>query len=210
VTAPLVPPAYLCGCIVSFHDGWDALDRDDDSWLRLPFGVVALSCGTVPCHFTKSTSHQRRRSTLRNVKRVFRTLVTAAALALVSIAAHAATIRLTGDLKASAEVPPKDSAGTGTVTATLDTETNEFKYHVEFSGLTGPVVAAHFHGPAAAGANAKPQLPIKTSPITSPIDGTATLTPEQAKELVNGRWYFNLHTSANPGGEIRGQILKSE
>ena len=43
-----------------------------------------------------------------------------------------------------------------------------------------------------------------------PIDGMATLTPEQAKELVDGKWYFNLHTSANPGGEIRGQILKSE
>jgi hypothetical protein len=85
---------------------------------------------------------------LRNVKRVFRTVVTASALALVSIAAHSATDHLTGDLKASAEVPPKDSPGAGTVTATLDTETNEFKYHVEFSGLTGPVVAAHFHGPA--------------------------------------------------------------
>ena len=59
---------------------------------------------------------------MRNVKRVFRTVITAAALALVSIAAHAATIRLTGDLKASAEVPPKDNAGTGTVTATLDTD----------------------------------------------------------------------------------------
>jgi CHRD domain len=156
---------------------------------------------------------------LRNVNRVFRTVVTASALAFVSIAAHAATVHLTGDLKASAEVPSKDSPGAGTVTATLDTETNEFKYHVEFSGLTGPVVAAHFHGPAAVGANAKPQLPI-TNPtchfavermcqITSPIDGMATLTPEKAKELVDGKWYFNLHTSANPGGEIRGQILKS-
>jgi hypothetical protein len=147
---------------------------------------------------------------LRNVNRAFRTIVIASALALVSIAAHATTIRLTADLKASAEVPPKDSAGTGTVTATLDTETNEFKYHVEFSGLTGPVVAAHFHGPAVVGANAKPQIPITTRPITNPIDGKATLTPEQAKDLVDGNWYFNLHTSANPGGEIRGQILKSE
>ena len=147
---------------------------------------------------------------MRHVNGVFRTVVTAAALALGSLAAHAATIHLTGDLKASSEVPPKDSAGTGTLTATLNTATNEFKYHVEFSGLTGPAVAAHFHGPAAAGANAKPQLPIKASPITSPIDGTATLTPEQAKDLVGGMWYFNLHTSANPGGEIRGQILKSQ
>ena len=147
---------------------------------------------------------------MRHVKGVFRTVVTVSALALVSLAAHAATIHLSADLKASTEVPPKDSAGTGTLTATLNTETNEFKYHVEFSGLTGPAVAAHFHGPAAAGANAKPQLPIKTSPITSPIDGTAKLTVEQAKELVDGKWYFNLHTVAKPGEEIRGQILKSE
>ena len=147
---------------------------------------------------------------MSHVKRVFRTVVTVSALALVSLAAHAATIHLSADLKASTEVPPKDSAGTGTLTGTLNTETNEFKYHVEFSGLSGPAVAAHFHGPAAAGSNAKPQVPIKASPITSPIDGTATLTPEQAKDLVAGMWYFNIHTAANPGGEIRGQILKAQ
>src|SRR5580658_6538192 len=140
----------------------------------------------------------------------FRTVVTVCALTLVSAAAHAASINLKADLKASAEVPPKDSAGTGSLTATLNTETNEFTYHIEFSGLTGPVVAAHFHGPAAEGANAKPQLPIKGTPITSPIDGKATLTAQQAKELVDGKWYFNLHTAATPGGEIRGQVLKSE
>jgi hypothetical protein len=140
----------------------------------------------------------------------FRTVVTVCALSLVSLAAHAATIHLKADLKASAEVPPKASAGTGTLTATLNTETNEFTYHIEFSGLTGPVAAAHFHGPAAEGVNAKPQLPIKGTPITSPIDGKATLTPDQAKDLADGKWYFNLHTAANPGGEIRGQILKSE
>jgi hypothetical protein len=147
---------------------------------------------------------------LKIANSVFRTLVTACALALVSVAAHAATINLKADLKASAEVPPKDSAGTGTLTGTLNTETNEFTYHIEFSGLTGPVAAAHFHGPAAEGVNAKPQLPIKGTPITSPIAGKATLTAQQAKELVDGKWYFNLHTAANPGGEIRGQVLKSE
>jgi hypothetical protein len=147
---------------------------------------------------------------LKSVSSIFRTVIIVSALALVSIAAQAATINLKADLKASSEVPPKDSSGTGTVTATLDTDTNEFKYHVEFGGLTGPVVAAHFHGPAFEGANAKPQIPIKTSPIVSPIEGKATLTPEQAKDLVDGKWYFNLHTSANPGGEVRGQLVKSE
>jgi CHRD domain len=147
---------------------------------------------------------------LKTASRFFRTVAAAAALAFVSIGAHAATINLKADLKASSEVPAKDSSGTGVLTGTLDTDTNEFKYHVEFSGLTGPVVAAHFHGPAAEGANAKPQLPIKVSPITSPLEGKATLTPEQAKDLAEGKWYFNLHTSANPGGEIRGQVVKSE
>jgi hypothetical protein len=147
---------------------------------------------------------------LKTASRFLRTFAAAAALTFVSIAAHAATINLKAELKASSEVPPKDSSGTGTLTGTLDTETNEFKYRVEFSGLTGPVVAAHFHGPAAEGANAKPQLPIKASPIASPLEGKATLTPEQAKDLADGKWYFNLHTSANPGGEIRGQVVKSE
>jgi hypothetical protein len=147
---------------------------------------------------------------LKNVNVFVRTVVAACALALVSIAAHAATINLKAELKASAEVPPKDSKGMGTLTGTLNTTTHEFTYHVEFMGLTGPVVAAHFHGPAAAGANAKPQLPVKGSPITSPIDGKATLTAEQEKDLLDGKWYFNLHTSANPGGEIRGQVMKAE
>jgi CHRD domain-containing protein len=144
---------------------------------------------------------------VRIVNRLPRVVCMALVLAFLSVAAHAATITFNATLKASSEVPPKDSAGTGTITATLNTETNEFKYHIEFGGLTGPVVAAHFHGPAAVGANAKPQIPIKISPITSPIDGSATLTPDQAKDLVDGKWYFNLHTSANPGGEVRGQLV---
>ena len=152
----------------------------------------------------------KRRSELFNINRGLRNAVVVSALTFASIAAQAATIILKAELKASSEVPSKISDGKGTLAATLNTETNELKYHVEFSGLTGPVVAAHFHGPAAVGVNAKPQLPISTTPIVSPIDGKANLTPEQAKDLIDGRWYFNLHTSANPGGEIRGQILKTQ
>ena len=142
--------------------------------------------------------------------RVLRTAVTAAALAVVSMMAQAATVHLTASIKGSSEVPPKDSSGTGMLTGTLNTDTDEFTYHVVFSGLSGPAMAAHFHGPAAEGVNAKPQLPVKASPVVSPIDGKATLTPEQAKDLEDGKWYFNLHTAANPGGELRGQVVKAE
>ena len=147
---------------------------------------------------------------MKNISGLFRTTLTAFVLSSISLGAHAATIALKADLKASTEAPPKDSPGQGTLTATLDTKTNEFKYHITFEGLTGPVAAAHFHGPATAGSNAKPQVPIKSSPIVSPIDGTATLTPEQAKDLVDGKWYFNFHTAQNPSGEIRGQVVSTK
>jgi hypothetical protein len=145
---------------------------------------------------------------MMKVSSIVRTVVTASALAFVSVAAHAATVDLKATLNASSEVPAKDSAGTGTLTATLDTSTHQFKYSVEYSGLTGPVVAAHFHGPAAVGANAGPVVPVKGVPLTSPITGEATLTPAQETDLLAGKWYFNLHTAANPGGEVRGQVTK--
>jgi hypothetical protein len=147
---------------------------------------------------------------MKTTRNLIRTIVAVSTFSLFSLAAQAATVNLKADLKASSEVPAKESAGKGTVTATLDTTTNELKYHVEFDGLSGPATAAHFHGPAAEGVNAKPQVPVKVSPIVSPIEGTTTVTAEQAKDLLDGKWYFNLHTSVNPGGEIRGQVVKAE
>jgi hypothetical protein len=43
------------------------------------------------------------------------------------------------------------------------------------------------------------------SPVTSPLQGSATLTDAQAADLQAGRWYVNIHTAANPGGEVRGR-----
>ena len=142
------------------------------------------------------------------IRTKMRFVVAAAVLSLGSLSAFAAQISLKADLAGSHEVPANDVTGTGTLTATLDTDTGELKYRVIFKGLTGPVTAAHFHGPAAEGANAKPQVPVKVNPIESPLEGTATLSQEQAKDLLDGKWYFNLHTAANPSGEIRGQVVK--
>lgn len=147
---------------------------------------------------------------MRHFTKIMLGAITAVAFVLSTGLAQATVVKFKADLSASAEVPAKDSTGTGTLTASLDTDTNELTYHIEYSGLTGPAVAAHFHGPAAPGVNSKPQVPIRTSPIASPIDGKVTLTAEQVKDLEDGKWYFNLHTSANPGGEIRGQVLKAE
>ena len=124
---------------------------------------------------------------------------------------HAATVTFKADLKGSSEVPPNQTTGTGSVTATFDPATKELTYSGTFSGLTGPTMAAHFHGPAEAGKNAGVQIWIseKGKPIESPFKGTVKLTDAQAADLMAGQWYVNLHTKANPGGEIRGQLVKS-
>jgi hypothetical protein len=120
-------------------------------------------------------------------------------------AASAALVNFSATLTSASEVPPKTSAGTGDALATLDTATKTLTYTVTFQNLTGPATAAHFHGPAAAGANAGVVVPLGNNP-TNPIHGTATLTDAQIADLEAGKWYVNVHTAANPGGEIRGQV----
>jgi hypothetical protein len=98
------------------------------------------------------------------------------------------------------------STGKGTGTFTYDAATHTLNYNVTYEGLTGPAAAAHIHGPADPGGNAPPVVPFPSA--ASPISGTATLTDAQAADLDAGKWYVNVHTAANRGGEIRGQIVK--
>ena len=64
------------------------------------------------------------------------------AMLLTGAHAFAATTDFTADLKGSTEVPPNDSKGTGTVTASLDTTSKKFTYSVTYQDLTGPATAA--------------------------------------------------------------------
>jgi hypothetical protein len=121
-------------------------------------------------------------------------------------AAQAETITLKADLKGANEVPPNTSPASGKAVATLDTDSKVLSYSVTYADLTGPALGAHFHGPTESGKNAGIVLPFKT--VQSPIEGTATLTENQAADLLAGKWYANIHTSANPGGELRGQMMK--
>lgn len=115
-------------------------------------------------------------------------------------------VAFTTQLRGANEVPANASAGNGSVDAVLNKDTNLFRWKVNYSGLTGAATAGHFHGPAAVGANAGVVLPW-AGPIASPMEGSATITPAQAADLVAGRWYANIHTAANPGGEVRGQMM---
>ena len=136
------------------------------------------------------------------------TLIAAGLLATVSAwgYAQAASETFTGTLSGKAEVPPTDSAGTGSAQVTLDTATKEITYKVTYSGLSGPAAAAHLHCGAAAGANAGVAVPFKEP--ASPISGSATLTEAQMADLEAGKCYVNVHTAANKGGEVRAQLQK--
>ena len=122
----------------------------------------------------------------------------AAVAAVGLLAASAASAQMThynATLKGAEGVK-----GTGEVTAMLDGKT--FTYSASYKDLTGPPIAAHFHSAATPGGDGPPAVGAVAGP--SPIKGKATLTDAQIADLNAGLWYFNVHTAANPGGEIRG------
>jgi hypothetical protein len=118
----------------------------------------------------------------------------------------AAMVNFKASLSGKSEVPANTTAGTGSVTATYDTESKKLTWKGSYSGLTGPATAAHFHGPAPEGKNADVMVPI--SPNGPSFEGSVTLNDAQANALMDGDMYVNVHTAANKGGEIRGQLTK--
>jgi hypothetical protein len=130
-------------------------------------------------------------------------------------------------LNGASEIPANASAGTGTFTATLDTSTNVFTYDLTFTGLSANVSNGHIHGPALATASSGTTINFNTlagatfsfglqagtgrgtATLTAANQITAAMNGDSLKKLLfAGLTYANIHTTALPGGEIRGQILK--
>lgn len=126
-----------------------------------------------------------------------------------SMPAMAEIIHFKATLTPQAEVPAvANSKGKGAMQARFDTKTKHLTWQSEQSGLSGPALMAHFHGPASSAQNADVQIPVPADQLGHKGKGDAKLTDEQAKQLMEGHWYFNYHTKLNPGGEIRGQVLR--
>jgi hypothetical protein len=147
--------------------------------------------------------HSRYRE--RNMtKAIFATLAIATS---VVFAGPAFAEKFKATLDGKSEVPATTSTGTGTADIDYDAATKKLSWKLTYTGLSGPATAAHFHGPAVAGENAKVSVAIPGA-TSSPAEGSATLTDAQAADLEAGKLYVNVHTAANPGGEIRGQVTK--
>ena len=133
----------------------------------------------------------------------------AAALVVITLGACAApgagSVGVSAALTSAAEVPPNQSTATGTLQGSFDKQSKLLKWKLVYTGLGGPATMAHFHGPAMAGENAGVVVPLANP--ASGAESTATLTDAQAADMLAGKWYINVHTAANPGGEIRGQLM---
>jgi hypothetical protein len=108
-------------------------------------------------------------------------------------------------LTGAAEVPAVSTPGTGSATFIL--LGNQISWTVSYQNLSTAATQAHIHGPASTTTNAPPIVTLSgVSGTSGTITGSARLSAPQLGALVDGMTYVNIHTTANSGGEIRGQI----
>lgn len=120
------------------------------------------------------------------------------------------TYKLTAALNRGQETTkPKGTnlGASGRFTATLNATTGQLSWTLSWRKLSGPAAAAHIHN-GKRGVAGPIVVPL-CGPCTSPVSGTATLTADQVRDILGGKYYANIHTAKNPGGEIRGQITKA-
>lgn len=124
-------------------------------------------------------------------------------------------------LSGAQEVPPTASAATGTATVTIDAARTAINVTMTTQGFTTPVTASHIHfGPL--GTNGGILFSLFAAPGVFPATLTKTLTsadftPDAVHGIITfadavnavliGNTYINVHTQANLGGEIRGQLM---
>lgn len=146
-----------------------------------------------------------------------------ALLSLVGVASAEAQVRnFTAQLSGGNETPGVVTGSGGVATITLDTATQTVTYRVDVYNMPSGTTAAHFHagGPGVAGPVVVNFTVATNISNDFAIAGTATaadLVPRPAQginswddfiqALTLGQVYVNVHSTVNPGGEIRGQVV---
>jgi hypothetical protein len=112
-------------------------------------------------------------------------------------------VKLTG----SEEVPPVSTSASGTGTITINSD-RSVSGSVTTTGIVG--VAAHIHE-GALGKNGPVIVPLaKTADNAWSVPVGAKLTDGQYDSYKGGNLYVNVHSAANKGGEIRGQLVPAQ
>ena len=114
-------------------------------------------------------------------------------------------------LSGDKSVPPVGSSGVGTGAAFLIGSERNLFYALNVTGLTP--TASHFHGGSATGTGGV----VKTIDLVNDNadgewlgDDAQPLSDSLITELLLGNIYMNVHTSAEPGGEIRSQLERED
>ena len=116
----------------------------------------------------------------------------------------ASTQQFNAALSGEQEVPPTTSGALATGTLSFDPSTRSIIGNIVLDGMTAS--AAHIHQ-ADVGVSGPIIVALtETTPGTWSVPAGTALTVAQASALAAGGLYFNAHTTANPNGEIRGQI----
>lgn len=107
-------------------------------------------------------------------------------------------------LNGANEVPANASTATGTASLTFNTTTKILTITVTHTVATPTASHIHKEAPGVNGG-----VVFGFASATSPINYTSlALTATQEADLMANLFYVNVHTAANPGGEIRGQLIK--
>ncbi|MBU2018163.1 MAG: CHRD domain-containing protein [Bacteroidetes bacterium] len=111
-------------------------------------------------------------------------------------------------LNGAQQVPPVMTTATGTSYFSLNSTFTAIDFEVQVDGLSGPITSAHLHE-GVAGATGAVVVDLTSSINGNRLSGTITgadLEQETIEALLASGIYINIHTAANPNGEIRGQI----
>ena len=134
-----------------------------------------------------------------------------AGLVLLAAPARAETVKFEAMLDQDQAVPAPTAVAEagGRAYVTLETDSNEIAWVIEYYSLSGAITAIHFHGPAGHGEAGDVAVVIDTTSETvGELTGTAQVSAEQVQHMMDGLWYVNIHTELNGPGEIRGQLIR--
>ncbi|MED5233768.1 MAG: CHRD domain-containing protein [Pseudomonadota bacterium] len=109
------------------------------------------------------------------------------------------------NLSGSQEVPAVTTMSMATAVVEIDEDLPAFSVSVDVSGLTD-VTGVHVHD-GGIGMNGPVAFPLTDAGNGTYVLAETNISPSNLDALTSGEWYLNVHTTANPNGEVRGQIV---